>query len=230
MLIPFLGLIGWPFVLLFLAYSGVMLWVLGTEEVFSYKPKRSLVTTGVGAGILVLFCLYCYGSPLAWSWSAIWTQFRDLLWLLAIYFLGCGPTWVLYKWFLVYSDKCKAEYEKLRDAWLRDHKLTPGVVPDDQKPAFRKFLWEYESGDYYARVYPFRDTRSGEQYAVQLAPKWLDNKARVFSWWILWPWSLASYLCWDFLRDMFNRVFRAVSTWMDSLSRWRFRDVEKDIK
>jgi len=221
----------WPWYALLGGWSLAMLYSL-YDDATSECELRIWPSAALTAGLVA--ALVALGDFRPWELSL------DSLWSLAAIagaYLAIGSAWAGFFWFVPFLNRRKAEYEKVRDAWLESKSLPPGVVPEANRESLRNFLVDlsvYRSVG--PNEYPYRGALNGKNpngsriYDVKLWPSWKDNKARVASWLLWWPWSAISFFAWDFLREIFNAAFASVSQWMDGLSRRRFAQFDGDIK
>lgn len=230
MLAPLLIAFGLPWFLVLSLYVCAMVRFLSDADEPDYQSRPLYIATGL---LLVVLLLFGNVPPKRELLAGFLPWLSSMATTLGVYLFVCGPAWAAFRWQFVFLNRCRTKYEAVRDAWLFRNKLPAGEVPAESRAAFRAFLLDYHFGDSYTDwVYPYRGrgVDSTGLHVVQIWPSWRDHKARVFSWWLWWPMSLASYLLWDFVRNVFSHVFQAMARAMDSLSRRRFADVERDVE
>ncbi|MBU1179759.1 hypothetical protein KJ885_02345 [Patescibacteria group bacterium] len=100
-----------------------------------------------------------------------------------------GVLWSFGKWWFFVRNK-RDEYEECKARFLRDKGIeNTSVVPDNLKKEWSQQFGRYATRDYYGGK-----------------PKARENKARILTWMIYWPWSMF----WTLINDPIKRFFKFI--------------------
>lgn len=151
--------------------------------------------------------------------------------LLAVlgYFVG-GAVWSVVKWSLFAQEK-RDDYEDHKRRWLRGQGVTSNEVPEGMKQSFLDLLLDNHQFSNEA-IETTVDEKGAKtvtrKRVVNIVPIAWDNKSRIMTWMMFWPWSATWALIDDFVRKAFKWAQRKLEALMDKIARYHFRDAHKD--
>lgn len=135
-------------------------------------------------------------------------------------YLAAGALWGLIRWW-IFNNHVLEEYEEDKMEWLHARGVNDLIVPEKLKADWNKELLNYASR--------WSKTIAGEQKIV-IEPRWWDHKNKIATWMAIWPWSMAWYVVANFVKDVFKRIQRWLSSVMERITKFVFRNVHKDYE
>jgi len=94
---------------------------------------------------------------------------------------------------------------------------------------FRWTLFVHKAADKERLLKEWADNNGGcDRYGTKFrANKILvsDHKASLFKWWFYWPFSLLDYFCRDFVRKVFDAIYRKLKDALQGISDRAFKDL-----
>jgi hypothetical protein len=166
--------------------------------------------------VIATLCLlnWCGQIPV---FAYIWDHPLVVIPGIAAYFL-LGTIWGVGKWFFYVKDQ-REKYDALKLNFIKKENLTISVdepIPDDLKA-----LWQTTVQGYY---------EDGRYHSLDVNPKVGRHKMRIYIWIAYWPWSLVWTMINDPVRKIFNRIYKSISGYLQSISDRYFKDTDKDFK
>lgn len=138
--------------------------------------------------------------------GTIRTQPMLSLLALAGYFIA-GTIWSLIKWWFFVSNKADA-YRQLK-ASLYHRKGWPETY----------LMSKEDKENFHGREY-------SHEYALSLRPKASDNKQRIMSWLIYWPWSSVWTLINDPVKKLFKLIYKKIQKVFENISTHIYKDID----
>lgn len=124
--------------------------------------------------------------------------------LLAGYF-AVGAVWSLAKWWF-YVRRQREKYYQLRTKYLESQDYsTSGPIPDELR------------SDWQRRAYAHNK------------PQVRENKGRILTWMIYWPWSFVWTILNDPVKRLFKNIFNAMRAIFQKVADSAYKDVEDDF-
>lgn len=140
---------------------------------------------------------------------------------LAAYFLA-GAAWSVWKFYVYFKTK-RDKYEELKRDFLDAKKIKGSAIPTEMLREWYRWLHSraHDSGlreclDFSGGGYD-ADTGTGDLRCRFTRPRVRDNKKRILTWMLYWPWSLLWYAVNDPVRKAFEFLFnrlKAVYQWV----------------
>ena len=141
---------------------------------------------------------------------------HDYPWYMTIIvasYLFLGVFWGYGKW-ISYVNKTHGPYNDKKRGWLRDKGIAGSSVPEEMKEEWTNYI--QNSFSRYDRVLT----------AVPLA---LDNKERIITWGMFWPWSLGWFFINDPVRRFFNGAFNRLHDLYQATADKMYADVKSEV-
>jgi hypothetical protein len=132
--------------------------------------------------------------------------------LLVGYFV-VGVIWSLAKWWF-FVRQCRERYGKLRSTFLKKRGYRrDGSIPETEREQWQEWLngqLRYDRG-------------------YQLRPTVQQNKSRILTWMIYWPWSAVWTVLNDPVKRFFKFIFNQMKVVYQKIAYNAFKDVENDF-
>lgn len=187
--------------------SALIIWALE-------KEKGLLASVVLLASILAMTF---FGNVPTFAWIAA----NPLLFTgIAVGYVAVGAGWGLVRWW-AFNSHILEEYEEDKMEWLHARGVNDLIVPDNLKAAWNENLKKYNSR--------WSKDVNGERKIV-IDPYWWDYKNQIATWMAIWPWSFAWYVVHHFVKDVFKRIQRWLSSVMERITKFVFRNVHKDYE
>lgn len=171
---------------------------------FAIRHKQGLWATG--SLFLTLFLIQFITGVPVFPW--IFSNKILSLTLLGSYVI-LGVLWsFFYKWDRLVSDH-RARYDIVRADWLK----TRGLTESSDFTLEDKLDWEKY----------FEKHKTDEDGVIEARPKYRDHKSELLGWATMWPVSVFETFVFDWLSDIFYRVYRRLGTVLEwiMVRRWK---------
>jgi len=194
-----------------------VLWSIGFWILISVVSIAVLIAVeveNVGIATAALIAAFCM---LAW-----WGDFNlvrevvahpSLLAMIVAGYFVAGTVWSIIKWWFFVKDKLyrynEAKREFLRTNGFKD----TSQVPDQLLKRWRYYAHDGRHDDWSAKT-----------------PQVRQNKGRILTWMIYWPWSMAWTVINDPIKKLFKRIYRAVSGMLQRIADITCKDVKDDLR
>jgi len=140
-------------------------------------------------------------------------DFPTYMALIVVSYLAVGIFWGYLKW-ISYVSKTHAAYNDKKRGWLRDKGLTGTSIPDDLKEEWTNYI-----SNAFTRSY----------ISLTATPLALDNKERITTWGMFWPWSLGWFFINDPVRRFFNAAFNRLHDLYQATADRMYADVKSEV-
>jgi hypothetical protein len=125
------------------------------------------------------------------------------------YFVA-GTLWSFAKWwFYVHNEAAK--YKEKKEEFLKGEKVLL-MAPEEREAAWRRYLEHLQS------------------YRSHPKPEVSENKCRILTWMIYWPWSFVWTIINDPVTKFFKFIFRKLRFVYEAIVNSAYKDVEGDFK
>lgn len=199
----------------------VLIFLSSCFIICSLEYDNSGGATATFIGTILLLTFLGDLKPIAWIAANPW----GFLSIIGLYFV-IGAIWGVIKW-TFYNYKRLEQYENEKSQFLRNHGvLNTKTVPENLKVDWNKYLTESSIW----RISYTVGWGNPKQYKIQIAPIPWENKNRILTWMIYWPWSLLWSLLDDLVRNIFKRIQRMLNSFMEWISHIIFKHVENDYE
>lgn len=196
-----------------LAVGGLLFWILIIIVglvlfVVVANERPGWATISVVATLLLLAWLGDFN---------LWTVItHNPLWAVALFFayVALGVGWSFWKWWFFVTDKrdkfleLKAEYERV----TKDGRSKTETITSDE----------------YNRLYYSLDHLCREM-ELSKKPRAKDNKARILTWTIWWPWSFIWTLVDDPLKKFFKYIYKKLQATYQKIADSIYKGVDENI-
>lgn len=135
---------------------------------------------------------------------------------LAGYF-AVGTAWAVGKWWF-YVRKQRVKYDERKRAFLEGHGVAGDAIPENLKAEWQAVVGGHGVDDY---AIP-RSIRS-------LVPRARDNKGKIMTWMVYWPWSFIWTMIDDPIRKFFKMIYNRIQGVLESISARAFQGTENDF-
>jgi hypothetical protein len=133
------------------------------------------------------------------------------LFIKVLEYIGCGLVWGTIKWWR-FVLRTKHNYLKAKAAFL--NKWNSTEMTDDLK-----VKWSQQVKD---STYNYRPI-------ISEAPQASEHKETIINWMALWPFSVLGTLFYDFLKELWDALYEAVSGVYNSISKSIYKDISGDV-
>ena len=160
------------------------------------------------------------------TWQMIANNIPYVLCGVAGYFV-LGTLWGIAKWYL-YVNKIFDKYNLIKRKWLHNKGLVgcEPNVPIELKEKWSNYLKE----NYYNH---FCDKTIGRYdvsiRVLQIHPLAFQNKGRILTWMVYWPWSLIWSLVDDVVKNIFRFIQKKIEKLLNTISERVFKSVDGDF-
>lgn len=179
---------------------GVLVFILLIAAVEYEKPGLATLSLVVAGLVLWLF-----GNVNVFALAAADPLLA--LGLTAGYF-AVGALWSLAKWWF-YVRRQRERYDELKTAFLKQHGCPEkGPVPDRLKAIWKARRPHYNSYE---------------------KPQARENKGRILTWMIYWPWSCVWTILNDPVKRLWKSIFNAMKAIFQKVADSAYKDVEDDF-
>ncbi len=135
---------------------------------------------------------------------------------LAGYF-AAGTAWAMGKWWF-YVRKQRAKYDERKRAFLDGNGIKGDAIPEDLKADWQRVIAGYGIDGY-----------GIPGYARRPVPRARDNKGRIMTWMVYWPWSFVWTMIDDPIRKFFKMIYNRIQGVLESISERAFQGTENDF-
>ena len=188
--------------------------------------------SGRGAtAVVVLFLVAAtvFGGTDIWQWIY---QHPAKLGIYAAGYVILGMIWSVMRWILFCHDDYQ-KYMDIRSDWLEKKKITDGKIPDNLKEEWVEYVFNLHRG--WAVNNPTYDwgdkgRQATDHYTLTVQQTAKRNKARIMTWMAYWPFSATWWVLRDFLRKLWDRLYRLLGGVYDRISAWIYKGVDQDSK
>lgn len=141
-------------------------------------------------------------------------------------YLGVGVVWAFIKWYLHVASK-REEYDDLKRTFMKEQGLVATLIPEDKRVEWARFVCKNKQA-YYTHT---NSDKTCLKTAKELTapPSAREHKSRIMSWMAYWPWSALWSLLDDFLRKLYERIYRVIVGTLQRIAEFAFRGVENDF-
>ncbi len=126
---------------------------------------------------------------------------------LVVGYFVLGTLWSFGKWWF-YLRNAREEYDEMKKRFLSSHGVVGTQIPD-------RCLQEWQ------KIYPLQRS---------VTPKARDNKGRIMTWMVYWPWSFVWTIVNDPVKRMFKSIFRQFQTVYQGIANKVFAGTEADFR
>ena len=126
-----------------------------------------------------------------------------------------GTFWSITKWWFFVRAR-KATYDEYKAEFLKKHNINS--ITSDCKSQFKEFMDNYRSGRRY-----WENELSWEKPIAK------DNKSRIMTWMVYWPWSMVWTLLNDPVKKMFKAIYNRIVVVFDKISDNIYSDSKEDL-
>lgn len=169
-----------------------------------------LATVSIIATLLLLQFL----GNLNWLGSVF--SWRSLFWISG--YLVCGILYAAWRWYR-FVVKAGEAFKEAKAEFLKNNNRKCEDLENDAK--LRTDLYKHVASFWRS---PAKLIESDGRILVR------RHKARVMSWMMYWPWSGLWYLIHDFVKEVFEHVYRLVHDIFQRISDYALRDIKKDFR
>jgi hypothetical protein len=196
-----------------LTFGGIIFWLIVAVlliVVVIGTANESVLFPALALGGLA-FILHKSGAPVAAYMPSVWYT-----WLLfVVAYLAIGAGWSMFRFYGWYKDRIEQIAED-KDAWLEwpsDHKYWPDKK---DKNGNRTQISNKELTSEQQKI-------EWANHVDEHAPKAWNYKAKIFVWWVYWPFDMVYYVLFDLLRDLWEWLYSWVSQIFERIAQ-RLRD------
>jgi hypothetical protein len=127
-------------------------------------------------------------------------------------YFAAGTAWSICKWWF-YVRKLRDKFDEYKRDFLERHgRSEEKTIPEDLR---NEWLGDI---DY---TYEWLPSKS--------KPVAADNKSRIMTWMVYWPWSLVWTMINDPIKRLFKEIYRAIQGFMQKISDRAFADVAHEL-
>jgi hypothetical protein len=204
----------------FFTLSGLFGWLLLLGGFFLVSAcmfrDSYMAATGFLVAVLVLFLLFGSLVPIVGG-----IEF-SLMWVLKHIggFILCGVVWGLFKYLVLFTSEIKDKYYDVKKGWLKKQGIEGDSVPEELKEKFAQHLMrntQFHNGG-----------KWGTLTTVRVKPDAWEHRDDITAWMVFWPFSLAETLLGDVLRIFYKRLQTVLGRFMNAMTDFMFRGIEKD--
>jgi hypothetical protein len=201
--------------------GSVFFWILC--GLFSVVLLAEIVYEKFAAALatLLVFCVIFFGfTNLSWAYIS---EHQDRIWMgFGLYFVGALVT-SLVKWYFFVSD-ARDRYEEVKSEFLRaaGHEGEK-TIPQDLQVEWNKRLCTVYEGSH----------KWSCDAVIQIStiiPSAKENKERILGWMAYWPFVVFWSIFHDFLRRVWELIYKFSSKIFQCISLILFRGVADEIK
>lgn len=144
-------------------------------------------------------------------------------------YIALGAIWGVIKWYFFVCNKLD-EYETTKYEWLKSQGVDAKEIPDSLKVRYLDWIVKNTGYARMEKVYDDKAEEWIEKPVLRIKPRGWENKAKITAWMAYWPWSFFWTMLADFFKQIFRHIQRLLGNFLDVISNFVFRNVDKDFE